>query len=111
MTEYGHLLESFVVSEILRQASWNGNVADFGHLRTKDDDEVDLVLENDDGGIVGIEVKAGNSVKADSLGGLRQLKKMTGSNFIGGVVLYTGLRSYTFEPLMHVLPLDRLWTP
>lgn len=110
MTEYGHLLESFAVSEILRQASWSGNVADFGHLRTKDDKEVDLVLVNDDGGIIGIEVKAGNSVKGDALGGLRQLKKMTGSSFVGGIVLYTGVRSYTIEPQIHVLPLDRLWS-
>jgi len=111
MTEYGHLLESFAVSEMLKQASWNGNVADFGHFRTRDDEEVDLVLENDEGGIIGFEVKAGNSVSGDGLDGLRQLKKMTGSSFVGGVALYTGTRSYTYEPQIHVMPLDRIWTP
>lgn len=111
MTEYGHLLESFAVSEILKQASWNGNVADFGHFRTRDDEEVDLVLENDEGGIIGFEVKAGNSVNGDGLDGLRQLKKITGSSFVGGIALYTGVRSYTYEPQIHVMPLDRIWTP
>jgi predicted AAA+ superfamily ATPase len=111
MTEYGHLLESFAVAELLKQASWNGNVADFGHFRTRDGEEVDLVLENDEGGIIGIEIKAGKSVKSDGLDGLRQLKKITGSSFVGGIALYTGARSYTYEPQIHVVPLDRVWTP
>jgi predicted AAA+ superfamily ATPase len=111
MTEYGHLLESFAVSELLRQASWGGNVADFGHFRTRDNEEVDLVIENDEGGIIGFEIKAGNSVKSDGLDGLRQLKKVTGSSFVGGIALYTGSRSYTYEPQIHVIPLDRIWTP
>jgi predicted AAA+ superfamily ATPase len=110
MSAYGHLLESFAVSELLKQASWSGNVADYGHFRTRDGEEVDLVLENDEGGIVGFEIKAGNSVNGDGLGGLRQLKKMTGSSFVGGIVLYTGPLSYTFEPQIHVIPLDRIWT-
>jgi hypothetical protein len=111
MTEYGHLLESFAVSELLKQASWSGNVADFGHYRTRDDEEVDLVFENDEGGIIGFEIKAGNSVSGSDLGGLRQLKKIAGSNFVGGIALYTGIRSYTNEPEIHVMPLDRIWTP
>ena len=111
MTEYGHLLESFAVSELLKQASWSGNVADFGHFRTKDGEAVDLVLENDEGGIVGFDINDGSSVKGDGLAGLRRLKKMTGSSFVGGVALYTGVRSYTYEPQIHVVPLDRIWTP
>lgn len=110
MTEFGHLLQSFAVSELLKQVSWSGNVADVGHFRTKDDYEVDLVLENDEGGIIGFEVKAGRSVSGKELGGLRQLKKVAGSSFVGGVLLYTGLRSYSLESQIHVMPLDRLWS-
>ena len=110
LTDYGHLLESFGVSELLKQASWSGNVADFGHFRSRDGEEVDLVIENDEGGIVGFEIKASNSVKGEGLNGLRKLKKITGTNFLGGVALYTGVRSYTYEPKIHVLPLDRIWT-
>jgi predicted AAA+ superfamily ATPase len=95
----------------LKLSSWYGNVADFGHFRTRDGAEVDLVFENDDGGIVGFEIKAGNSVHGESLDGLRQLKKITGGSFVGGIALYTGTRSYTYEPQIHVMPLDRIWTP
>jgi predicted AAA+ superfamily ATPase len=59
LTEYGHLLESFVVGELLKQASWCSNVAEYGHFRTLDGEEVDHVIENDDGGIVSFEIKAG----------------------------------------------------
>ncbi|OYV64608.1 MAG: hypothetical protein B7X07_05915 [Actinobacteria bacterium 21-64-8] len=109
LSEYGHLLESFAVSELLKQASWSGVVADVGHFRTKDNEEVDLVLESDQGDVVGVEVKAGRSVNETDLAGLRQLKKVVGSNFLGGIILNTGPRSYALEPQMYAVPLDRLW--
>ncbi|MBU4215951.1 MAG: DUF4143 domain-containing protein [Actinobacteria bacterium] len=45
LTEFGHLLETFVVGELLKQASWIDDVAVTGHWRTHDNDEVDLVVE------------------------------------------------------------------
>ena len=109
LTEYGHLLESFAVCEILKQAAWCNNLAGKGHFRTSDGDEVDLVLENDDGCIVGFEVTAAKQVRSSDFRGLRMLKKKMGTNFLGGIYLYTGSRSYTLEPNLHVLPLDLLW--
>ena len=58
MTEFGHLLESFVVGELLKEVSWTGEIAGYGHWRTRDDLEVDLVFETEDGGVIGLEVKA-----------------------------------------------------
>ena len=57
MTELGHLLETFVVQELAKQASWLDGLAGIGHWRTWDDDEVDLVVERDDGAVVAFEVK------------------------------------------------------
>ena len=65
MTELGHLLETFCVGEMLKQASWMGSPPQPGHWRTHDGDEVDLVLERDDGALAGVEVKAGERVSAD----------------------------------------------
>ncbi len=45
LTQLGHLLETFVVGEILKQASWSDAVAGSGHWRTHDGDEVDLVIQ------------------------------------------------------------------
>jgi hypothetical protein len=52
LTEYGQLLETFAVGEILKQASWSDAPVTAGHFRTEADDEVDLVLERDDGQIM-----------------------------------------------------------
>ena len=42
LTEFGHLLETFVVGELRKQASWLTESTTTGHWRTYDDDEVDL---------------------------------------------------------------------
>jgi uncharacterized protein len=111
LTELGHLLESFAVGEILKQASWSDEVAGFGHWRTYDHDEVDLVVERADGGVVGFEIKAGASVPTTELKGLRLLRDKLGASFVAGFALYLGKRSYTPEDRLHVVPLDSLWTP
>ena len=110
LTELGHLLETFVVGELLKEASWMDGIAGVGHWRTYDGVEVDLVIERDDGAVVAFEVKAAGRVPGDDFRGLRTLRDALGQAFIAGVVLYTGERGYTYEERLHVLPIDRLWT-
>lgn len=110
LTELGHLLESFVVGELLKQASWLDDVTAMGHWRTRDGDEVDLVLERDDGTLVAVEVKAGGRVPGDDFRPLRKLRSAAGDTFQAGIVFYLGARSYTYEDRLHVMPVDRLWT-
>jgi predicted AAA+ superfamily ATPase len=109
LTEFGHLLESFVVGELSRQASWMDGLAGTGHWRTYDGDEVDFIAEKYDGTIVAIEVKAGRRIPGSDLAPLRKLRDRLGERFIAGVALYLGERSYTFEDRIHVVPVDRLW--
>jgi uncharacterized protein len=52
LTEYGHLLETFAVGEILKQFSWSDAPVTVGYFRTERGDEVDLVLERDDGQVI-----------------------------------------------------------
>lgn len=79
LTELGHLLETFVVGELTKQASWLDGVAGIGHWRTRDDDEVDLVVERDDGGVVAFEIKASQRVELRGLAPLRKLHDALGS--------------------------------
>lgn len=111
LTEFGHLLETFVVNEVLKQIGWQDRRIDAGHFRTKDGAEVDLVLETDDGTVAGIEVKSSGTVSTSDFAGLRSLRAATGESFQAGVVFYLGNRSFTIEPGLHALPVDRLWTP
>ncbi len=108
LSQFGHLLESFVVGELRKQASWLDEPLTLGHWRV-DDDEVDLVIEFDDGGVVSFEVKANERIAGKDLRGLRRLRDSLGDRFIAGVAFSTGARSYTFEDRIHVAPIDRLW--
>jgi predicted AAA+ superfamily ATPase len=109
LQQFGHLLETFAVNEAIKQVSWLDGIAGFGHWRTYDGDEVDFVVEREDGAVVALEIKTAGRVPGDDFKGLRKLRDAVGDAFIGGVVLYLGQRSYTYEDRLHVVPLDRLW--
>lgn len=109
LSEYGHLLETFAVGEILKQVSWSDAPVTAGHFRTDTGAEVDLVLERDDGQVAAFEIKAGSRVSSEDLRGLRQLRERLGSRLDASVVFYTGEHSYVQEGWITILPLDRLW--
>jgi predicted AAA+ superfamily ATPase len=109
LSEFGHVLETFVVNEALRQASWLDEPVITGHFRTHDQVEVDLVMESYDGRTAGIEVKASSRVSQQDLRGLRMLRDKLGGAFTGGVLLNLGERSYTIDERIHVLPVSTLW--
>jgi predicted AAA+ superfamily ATPase len=111
LAEFGHLLETFVVGELRKQVSWMDERVSTGHWRTHDGDEVDYVVEFDDGRVLAFEVKANERVAGADLKGLRTLRDTLGERFIAGVALSTGQRSFTYEDRIHIMPVDRLWTP
>jgi len=110
LTEFGHLVETFAVGEILKQASWSDEVITASHFRTESGDEVDLVLETWDGRIAGFEIKAGTRIKDPDLNGLRLLRDRLGDRFIGGFVLNLGDLAYRKEDKIAIMPLCSLWS-
>jgi uncharacterized protein len=109
LTDYGHLIESFAVGEILKQVSWWDAPVTAGHFRTAAGEEVDLVLERDDGDVMAFEVKSGTRVHAEDLRGIRALRARLGNRLRAAVVLYTGEFSYTHDDGTMTVPLDVLW--
>jgi predicted AAA+ superfamily ATPase len=109
LTQFGHLVETFAVDELMKQAGWSEHEALFSHFRTRDQQEVDLVIESSTGSVTAVEVKASGTVADQDFAGLRLLRDKLGDSFTGGVVVNLGQRSYTYEDRLHVLPLDRLW--
>lgn len=105
----GPMVETFVLSELARQLSWNEQRAYLFHYRTKDKVEVDAVLETADGRVVGIEVKAGATVRTEDFAGLRHLANRLRSRFIAGYLLYTGQQTLPFGDRLLAVPIDALW--
>jgi predicted AAA+ superfamily ATPase len=97
------------VGEVCKQLDWLDTPMQRGHWRTHDGAEVDLVVERDDGMVAALEVKAAGRVVPADLRSLLQLRRKLGSQFLGGVVLYTGAQAYTHPEGISVLPISRLW--
>ena len=108
--EFGHLFETFVVGELLKQASWTADIASVGHWRTHDGQEADLVIERVDGSVVAFEVKAASRTDRGDASGLRALRETLGEGFLAGFVISTGELSYRLEDRIYVVPADRLWS-
>ena len=106
---FGQVLENFVVGEIDRQSTWSDLPVSLMHYRTHVGREVDLVLEDDRGRIVGIEVKATASPAASDFKGLRSLADAAGDRFQRGVLLCLSDTAVPFGPRLQTLPASALW--
>lgn len=105
----GALIENFVAMELMKQAGWcRGGVRVF-HFRTVSGREVDLVLEDSAGRVVGVEVKSGGEVRERDFDGLRALKEAAGAKFVRGVVVYDGPEVVSFGKEFAAVPVGRVW--
>lgn len=107
-TALGPLLEAAVLSELRKQAGWFDGPLRFSHYRDKDGVEVDVVLENDRGQLVGIEIKASATVSTADFSGLNRLRRAT-KEFACGCVLYDGTQTLAFGDGLYAVPISRLW--
>ena len=105
----GPVLETFVLSEVMKQAAWLDEACVLHHYRDKDQDEIDVVAETPGGALVGIEVKAAATVNAADFKGLRKLRDLCGDNLKLGVVLYDGERIVPFGNRMFAAPISCAW--
>ena len=106
----GPLLENFVIMELQKQITWSETRPKMFHFRTQTGQEVDVLLEDPAGRLIGIEVKASTTVSAQDFKGLKALAETTGSNFVRGIVLYTGNESIPFGANLYALPVNALWS-
>ena len=105
----GCLLETFVFQELRRQASWSINPHSFYYYRDKDQQEVDIVVERGSLTVAGVDVKAAATVVSSDFRGLRKLKRIAGSRFTNGVVLYDGETVTRFGDRLYAVPIRHLW--
>lgn len=108
-TQFGKVLETFVYSELLKHATTAENTYQLMHYRDADQVEVDIVIEDQAGQIVGVEVKAAATVKESDLKGLKKLSGLAGADFKIGVLLYDGDETMPLGGNIWAVPLSTLW--
>jgi len=107
--QFGHLLESFVIQQIIAQAGWTDSDLRFWHYRDKDQVEADLVITRGRQ-VWGIEVKASTTVNPADGRGLRRLADQSGKDFQGGILIYAGTSSLALgDARLLAVPLSLLW--
>ena len=109
-TLLGHALENFVAMEVTKQLGWCKRPCRLFHFRTEGGAEVDLVIEDRAGRLVGVEVKCVATLRPRHFNGLQTLADVAGKRFVRGVALYLGTEAVPFGPNLHALPLAHLWT-
>jgi predicted AAA+ superfamily ATPase len=102
---FGHILENFVFTEILKNLEDGTKLF---HFRTLDNKEVDFVLEKRDGSVAGIEVKSSGTISAKDFAGLETLRELAGQSFKCGVAIYLGKQTVPFADKMFALPIGSL---
>jgi predicted AAA+ superfamily ATPase len=105
----GHLLESFVLQQLIAQAGWTDPDLKFWHYRDKDLVEVDIVMTRGQR-TWGVEVKSTATPSLADVSGLRRLAAQCGKNFAGGVLFHSGEHIITLsDPRFLAVPLSKLW--
>ena len=108
-TLLGHVLENFVAMELVKQIGWSEHRCKLFHFRTETGAEVDLVLEDRAGRLVGIDVKCAASLQKRDFRGLEALAELSGRRFVRGAILHTGATVVPFGRDLHALPISQLW--
>ena len=101
-TAAGALFETFVITELLKQATWSERSVDLSYFRDRDGAEVDLIVEDRrTGELAGLEIKLTSTPTARHAKHLMMLRDKLGSRFTTGLVVHAGSKT---------LPLgDRIW--
>lgn len=110
-TAAGALVENFVGMELVKLATWSEARPLLCYFRTHDGKEVDFLLQDRSGAVVGIEVKTASTVQEGDFKGLRALAALLGEQFVRGIVLYTGDTQLPFGPQLNAMPIAALWAP
>ncbi len=104
---YGNIIENFIYTELLKQATTSKTSIKIEHFRDLRKKEVDFILEKKDGNFIAIEVKAKSIIKKDDLKGLIELIKKS-TKLLNAFVVYSGeeIRPFSLEgKMIYLLPM------
>ena len=107
----GSLFETFVVNELVKQASFLEDPVSLSHFRSGDGRrEIDVMIETADRRLFGVEIKTSRSIKPQHYRTLQWMRDRVGAGFTLGIVLYCGEVSYRLAERIVALPISSLWS-
>lgn len=107
-SDAGALVETWVYGELLKTISETDEPWSIYYYRDRDQVEVDFVLENHARQLIGIEVKASQTITNQDFRGLKKLAGLAGKHWISGIVLYNGDKCLPFGNNLWAIPFSML---
>jgi len=105
----GKIVETFVFNELAAQIDLHDGYR-FYHYRDRLDREIDFIVENNRGELLGIEVKAGTSFSPDDCRHMTWFKNnIVPDKPFTGVVLHSGQDILPLGENMYAVPIAALW--
>jgi hypothetical protein len=105
----GRAYESFVAMELARMLPFTETAPKLRHWRGPHGEEVDIVLENRAGDVIGVEIKSGATVRRSDLRGLAKFRELAGDHFVAGLVLCTARQTVPLGNRFWATPIEALW--
>lgn len=105
---FGHVLENFIASELMKANYASGEEIDISFYQTNDGREVDFVLTKHQK-LVALEVKHAERITDKDLRGIKELQRAAGSDFYCGIILCNTPRVIAFDNNIYLLPFSALW--
>lgn len=106
---FGHILENYVAMELTKLLSFMADRAKLYHFRTSDGKEIDFIIEKADGSLWAIEVKSADNVSEKDFNSIKLFSQLTGKEFQGGIILYSGKEAIPFGQNLWAVPYCVLW--
>jgi predicted AAA+ superfamily ATPase len=104
----GRTVENFVAMEMVKHAEWAAAPVRLYHYQRERED-VDLVLEWNDGSIAAIEVKSRTTLRSADWKWITKLRDERGKSFRAGVVLHAGEQTTPVSDRIWAAPFSALW--
>ncbi len=104
----GKLMETWVFHELSAQVDLDPDCSLF-HYRDRANREIDFLVEDGDGNILGIEVKAGSVVRKDDFVHMIWFRDNLAKGKFQGITLYSGEDTVSFGDGLLALPLAALY--
>ncbi len=107
---WGKLVETWVYNQIAPEVDLHTNWR-LSHLRFKEKFEIDFMIENENGDLLGIEVKASETLKPDDFKTLKWFQERhDGPTQFTGVVLYAGDSVVRINEGLWGIPMSSMWS-